>query len=98
MSLSTRIALGVATVLAATLLILGAAMVRATVTTLTAEIDDRLITAVDRAAHVPGPWMVGPEGGPQSWTRSAFRVQPQVPTSSCWMARRCQTSCLAMSR
>jgi two-component system OmpR family sensor kinase len=59
MSLSTRIALGVATVLAVTLLILGAAMVRATVTTLTAEIDDRLLTAVDRASHAPGPWIVG---------------------------------------
>jgi signal transduction histidine kinase len=61
MSLSTRIALGVATVLAVTLLILGAAMVRATVTTLTAEIDDRLVSAADRAAHVPGPWLLGPD-------------------------------------
>jgi two-component system OmpR family sensor kinase len=61
MSLSTRIALGVATVLAVTILILGAAMVRATVTTLTAEIDNRLITAVDRASHVPGPWIVDPK-------------------------------------
>ena len=46
MSLSTRIALGVAVVLALTLLALGAAMTRVTRATLTAQIDDRLVTSL----------------------------------------------------
>jgi two-component system OmpR family sensor kinase len=55
-SLSTRIALGVAIVLMLTLVALGAAMTRVTATTLTAEIDDRLATSVERAERLPGPW------------------------------------------
>jgi two-component system, OmpR family, sensor kinase len=55
-SLSTRIALGVAVVLVLTLLGLGVAMTRVTRTTLTAEIDDRLVTSVARAESLPGPW------------------------------------------
>jgi two-component system, OmpR family, sensor kinase len=54
MSLSTRIALGVGVVLAITLLVLGATMVRATRTTLTNEIDSRLVTTVGRAEGLPG--------------------------------------------
>ena len=46
-SLSTRIALGVAVVLALTLIVLGAAMTRVTRATLVAEIDDRLVTSVE---------------------------------------------------
>jgi two-component system, OmpR family, sensor kinase len=60
MSLGTRIALGVAVVLVLTLLGLGAAMTRVTRATLIAEIDDRLITSVERAARMPGPWDDGP--------------------------------------
>ena len=56
MSLGTRIALGVAVVLVLTLLGLGTAMTRVTRATLTAEIDDRLITSVERAANFEGPW------------------------------------------
>jgi two-component system OmpR family sensor kinase len=56
MSLSTRIALGVALVLVLTLVGLGAAMTRVTRVTLTAEIDDRLVTSVERAERLPGPW------------------------------------------
>src|SRR3954452_16528075 len=56
MSLSTRIALGVAVVLVLTLLGLGAVMTRVTRATLTAEIDDRLVTSVERAEGLPGPW------------------------------------------
>jgi two-component system OmpR family sensor kinase len=55
-SLSTRIALGVAAVLVLTLFGLGAAMTRVTSATLTAEIDDRLVTSVERAERLPGPW------------------------------------------
>jgi two-component system, OmpR family, sensor kinase len=55
-SLSTRIALGVAVVLVLTLLGLGTAMTRVTRATLTAEIDDRLVTSVERAERLPGPW------------------------------------------
>jgi two-component system, OmpR family, sensor kinase len=55
-SLSTRIALGVAIVLMLTLTGLGAAMTRVTGATLTAEIDDRLVTSVERAERLPGPW------------------------------------------
>ena len=55
-SLSTRIALGVAVVLVLTLIGLGAAMTRVTRATLTAEIDDRLVTSVERAEGLPGPW------------------------------------------
>ena len=56
MSLSRRIALGVALVLALTLVGLGVAMARATRATLTAEIDDRLVTSVERAEGLRGPW------------------------------------------
>src|SRR5215212_8466625 len=56
MSLSTRIALGVAAVLMLTLIGLGVAMTRVTAATLTAEIDDRLVTSVERAERLPGPW------------------------------------------
>ena len=56
MSLSTRIAFGVAVVLVLTLLGLGAAMTRVTRAALTAEIDDRLVTSVERAERLPGPW------------------------------------------
>jgi two-component system OmpR family sensor kinase len=55
-SLSTRITLGVAVVLVLTLVGLGAAMTRVTAATLTAEIDDRLVTSVERAERLPGPW------------------------------------------
>lgn len=60
MSLGTRIALGVAVVLALTLTVLGAAMVRATRETLTAEIDDRLVTSVARIEDRPGPLIDNP--------------------------------------
>ena len=50
MSLSTRIAIGVAVVLALTLVALGAAMTRVTRATLTAQIDDRLVTSVQPIA------------------------------------------------
>ena len=56
MNLSTRIAVGVAVVLAATLLVVGAAMTRATRATLTAQIDDRLVVSVARAEGLPGRW------------------------------------------
>jgi two-component system OmpR family sensor kinase len=56
MSLGTRIALGVALVLAVTVTVLGVAMARATRATLTAEIDDRLISSFARAERLPGPW------------------------------------------
>jgi two-component system OmpR family sensor kinase len=49
MSLSTRIALGVALVLTLTLVVLGATMVSATRSTLTDEIDQRLIMSKQRA-------------------------------------------------
>jgi two-component system OmpR family sensor kinase len=55
MSLSTRIALGVALVLALTLMVLGVAMVRATRETLTDEIDQRLTSSLQRFDHRPGP-------------------------------------------
>ena len=65
MSLSTRIALGVALVLALTLTVLGAAMVRATRETLVAEIDQRLVTPLRGLEGRPSPpeWEEGP-GGP----------------------------------
>jgi two-component system OmpR family sensor kinase len=55
MSLSNRIALGVALVLSLTLIVLGVTMVRATRATLTAEIDDRLQSSVERAQRVIPP-------------------------------------------
>jgi two-component system, OmpR family, sensor kinase len=55
-NLSTRIAVGVAVVLALTLLVVGAAMTRATRATLTAQIDDRLLVSVARAEGLPGRW------------------------------------------
>jgi two-component system, OmpR family, sensor kinase len=55
-SLSTRSALGVAVVLVLTLVGLGVAMTRVTSATLTTEIDDRLVTSVERAEGLPGPW------------------------------------------
>src|SRR5215213_9226515 len=39
-----------------TLVGLGVAMTRVTSATLTAEIDDRLVTSVERAEGLPGPW------------------------------------------
>ena len=54
MSLSTRIAIGVAVVLALTLLVLGAAMTRVTRTTLTAQVDDRLVTSVQPFVALAG--------------------------------------------
>jgi two-component system OmpR family sensor kinase len=60
MNLSTRIAIGVAVVLMLTLVGLGTAMTRVTRATLTAEIDDRLVTSVERAAGLPGTWNDGP--------------------------------------
>jgi two-component system OmpR family sensor kinase len=56
MSLSTRIAVGVAAVLAVTLLVLGAAMARHTSAALIGEIDNRLVTSVERAERLPEPW------------------------------------------
>jgi two-component system OmpR family sensor kinase len=55
-SLSTRIAVGVAMVLAVTLLVVGAAMTRSTRATLTAQVDDRLVVSVARAEGLPGKW------------------------------------------
>lgn len=55
MSLGTRIALGVAVVLALTLTVLGAAMARVTRATLTAEVDNRLVTSIGRLGGGPGP-------------------------------------------
>jgi two-component system OmpR family sensor kinase len=56
MSLSTRIAIGVAVVLTLTLIGLGVALTRVTRATLIAEIDDRLVTSVARAERLPGQW------------------------------------------
>lgn len=56
MSLSSRIALGVALVLTFTLAVLGVTMVRATRATLIGEIDERLKTSIERAEGLPGPW------------------------------------------
>jgi two-component system OmpR family sensor kinase len=56
MSLSTRIAIGVAVVLTLTLIGLGVALTRVTRATLIAEIDDRLVTSVARAERLPGRW------------------------------------------
>ncbi|MGH2616996.1 MAG: sensor histidine kinase [Thermomicrobiales bacterium] len=56
MRLSTRIAIGVAVVLTLTLIGLGVALTRVTRATLTAEIDDRLVTSVTRAEGLPGQW------------------------------------------
>jgi two-component system OmpR family sensor kinase len=55
-SLGSRIAIGVAVVLALTLFVLGFVMARVTRTTLTAEIDSRLITSVARIADRPDSW------------------------------------------
>ncbi|MCC7023449.1 MAG: HAMP domain-containing protein [Thermomicrobiales bacterium] len=56
MSLGTRIALGVALVLALTMAALGAILVRTTRATLMAEIDDRLVTSVERAEGLAHPF------------------------------------------
>ncbi|MDQ2655478.1 MAG: HAMP domain-containing protein, partial [Chloroflexota bacterium] len=56
MRLSTRIAFGAAVIIALTILILGVTMVRATRTTLVAEIDDRLRDSLHRAEGLQGPW------------------------------------------
>ena len=56
MRLSTRIAFGAAVIIALTILVLGVTMVRATRTTLVAEIDDRLRDSLHRAEVLPGPW------------------------------------------
>jgi two-component system OmpR family sensor kinase len=55
MSLSSRIALGVALVLTLTLVVLGVTMVSATRTTLVNEIDDRLISSMKRAELMHRP-------------------------------------------
>lgn len=60
MRLSTRIAAGAAVIIALTILILGVTMVRATRTTLVAEIDDRLRDSLHRAEGLHGPWDDGP--------------------------------------
>jgi two-component system, OmpR family, sensor kinase len=57
MSLGTRIALGVAIVLALTLLALGGAMTRVTRATLTAEVDNRLVASLDRLRDRPGSFL-----------------------------------------
>ena len=56
MRLSTRIAFGAAVIIALTILVLGVTMVRATRTTLVAELDDRLRDSLHRAEVLPGPW------------------------------------------
>lgn len=56
MSLSSRIAFGVAVVLALAVMVLGITMVGATRSTLTEEIDHRLKISIDRAEGMPGPW------------------------------------------
>ncbi len=56
MRLSTRIAFGAAIIIALTIIVLGVTMVRATRTTLVAEIDDRLRDSLHRAEVLPGPW------------------------------------------
>jgi two-component system OmpR family sensor kinase len=63
MSLSSRIASGVAVVLALAVIVLGAVLVRVTRATLTAEIDDRLVSSVERVAGRPGPWQDRPGRG-----------------------------------
>jgi signal transduction histidine kinase len=62
MRLSTRIAFGAAVIIALTILILGVTMVRATRTTLVAEIDDRLRDTLHRTEVLPGPWGRDDEG------------------------------------
>ena len=90
MSLGARIALGVAVVLMLTLVGLGAAMTRVTRATLTAEIDDRLVTSVERAARLPGQWDgdSGPRGrdgggppGDEMRTSPSCARMSQVATS-----------------
>ncbi|MEZ4562848.1 MAG: hypothetical protein R2853_08935 [Thermomicrobiales bacterium] len=56
MRLSTRIAFSAAVIIALTILVLGVTMVRATRTTLVAEIDGRLRDSLHRAEVLPGPW------------------------------------------
>lgn len=63
MRLSTRIAFGAAVIIALTILILGVTMVRATRTTLVAELDDRLRDSLHRAEVLPGPWDDDGHGG-----------------------------------
>lgn len=63
MRLSTRIAFGAAVIIALTILVLGVTMVRATRTTLTAEIDNRLRDSLHRAEDLPGPWDPDGPGG-----------------------------------
>jgi len=79
MSLGTRIALGVAIVLSLTLVVLGAAMVRATRTTLIAEIDDRLVTSLKRAEGLPGPWDDHDGPGERDGDRPAIRDREDGP-------------------
>ena len=83
MSLGTRIALGVAVMLMLALLGLGAAMTRVTRATLTAEIDDRLVTSVERASRLPGPWGGGPgrgghDGPPGGRIEDVAIAQPDI--------------------
>jgi two-component system OmpR family sensor kinase len=72
-SLGTRIALGVALVLTLTLAVLGATLIRTTRATLTAEIDDRLVTSVERAEGQAHPF--GDEGS----GRRGRGVPPRAP-------------------
>jgi signal transduction histidine kinase len=60
MRLSTRIAFGAAVIIALTILVLGVTMVRATRTTLVAEIDDRLRDSLHRTEALLGPSGDGP--------------------------------------
>lgn len=80
MSLSTRIAVGVAAVLALTLVVLGLAMVRVTRATLIAEIDTRLVASGERAEGFPGPWQErGPRRGRgNDRPRDAEEMAPNV--------------------
>ena len=89
MRLSTRIAFGAAVIIALTILVLGVTMVRATRTTLVAEIDDRLRDSLHRTESLLGPWGDGPgrRGGREDrWddahspvTGNGDTFQPPIP-------------------
>jgi two-component system OmpR family sensor kinase len=102
MRLSTRIAFGAAVIIALTIVILGVTMVRATRTTLVAEIDDRLRDSLHRAEVLPGPWDDdGPgrrSGHGDRWdddltpvTGTGDQDQPVLPTApdadDAWLAK-----------
>jgi hypothetical protein len=76
MSLSSRIAIGVALVLALTIIVLGVVMARVTRATLTAEIDDRLNSSVERIDDRPGPWEIAAAAATATTTRSRSRTLP----------------------